>query len=491
MSISLKPTGNHEMQMDTAARQSRFIRVISRLSHLSDTAEALPYQEKIEALHLRYSLLSLEGRLELIADLISAQKKPFSDSEQTALQLMYTTLRTRPDRPNAFLDFSLEYLSLAIQDHAHQRFCAPSRTFHPLMHTLNMRSSACQMLMALSLTGLLFSGCFQKNDQAQPSPASTRMAPGNPVCGQQTDPKTYTVQKGDSVAGIAHKMKIDAAALVQLNRLTYNAKRNWYNLHPGQVLILPIQPGADKYADAPSHIPSELLTLSKNSETGGYTYHLIKKGETLQRIAKKHRVSADSISSSNNIQNPLKIRYGSLIKIPKPAEERIGGAIPFKQMTADSKVRFLKERSIPEAHPYLKMLVETSEEFNVDPRLYAALVWEESWFDKYATSKDNCLKLIQLDPRFHEVSGDTKENFRKSLRYLKYEYTYYLKKGFDKRSSAICALAAYNGGTTRIRGFIKEGRWDGKSVESIPLKETKDYVKRVLYRCEKNYHAVL
>ena len=132
-----------------------------------------------------------------------------------------------------------------------------------------------------------------------------------------------------------------------------------------------------------------------------------------------------------------------------------------------------------------------SEQYNIDPRFYAALIWEESWFDRNARSKDNCRKLVQLDPRFHAISDNIEENFRKSLGYLRHEFIYYRRKGFDRRSSIICALAAYNGGNTRIRNFIKNGQWDGKNIDTIPLKETREHIKKVLQRCKHNYHAVL
>ena len=165
--------------------------------------------------------------------------------------------------------------------------------------------------------------------------------------------------------------------------------------------------------------------------------------------------------------------------------------VPFSKMSKEEKVNFIKERTIKKGHPYIDTLVEISEEFKIDSRLYALLIWEESWFDNNARSKDNCRKLAQLDPRFHEVTQDTSNNFRKSLGYLRHEFVYYQKKGFDKRSSAICALAAYNGGDTRVRRLIRNGEWDGKRIDTIPIPETRDYLKKIFRRCENNYQAVL
>jgi len=247
----------------------------------------------------------------------------------------------------------------------------------------------------------------------------------------------------------------------------------------------------DPPADLQAAASLENLSLGKSAYHHNSTYHLVSKGETLSRISKKYQVTVQDLINDNNIQDPRKIKYGTLLKIAKPAAPQAPAGMPFRQMSTEYKVSFLQQRTIHAGHPYLRTLVETCDEFNIDPRLYAALVWEESWFEKNATSQDNCQRLVQLDPRFHSVSNDVRENFRKSLRYLKHEFTYYLKRGFDRKSAAICALAAYNGGNTRIRSFIKEGKWDGRDAATIPLQETKEYVARVLTRCEHNYHAVL
>ncbi|MCP4716493.1 MAG: lytic transglycosylase domain-containing protein, partial [Deltaproteobacteria bacterium] len=91
----------------------------------------------------------------------------------------------------------------------------------------------------------------------------------------------------------------------------------------------------------------------------------------------------------------------------------------------------------------------------------------------------------------HKVSKSNEDNSRKSLGYLRHEFIYYRNKGFDTRSAALCALAAYNGGNTRIRKYIRNGTWDGRNISTIPLKETRDYLKKICRRLETNYQAVL
>jgi hypothetical protein len=101
---------------------SRLIRVIDRLYNLSDIREAKIYQEKLDKLNLRHSLLSLEGRLELIGDLIMRKKGRLNDSEKRALNLLFEDLNKKKDETRTFLNFSIDYLILTINEYAQNPF---------------------------------------------------------------------------------------------------------------------------------------------------------------------------------------------------------------------------------------------------------------------------------------------------------------------------------------------------------------------------------
>jgi len=309
--------------------------------------------------------------------------------------------------------------------------------------------------------------------------------------------RRYTVKEGDSIRRIADELGLDYREIVRRNNIKYDKGRDWFKLYPGQVLVLPGRVGTEKAVEGTAKSKfdytrnMDFFSLTKDKAEEGYKYHLVIKGDSLWKISERHQVPIKKIVKTNKIKSPNKIKYGTMIKIPTKAKAWEERRIPFNLMNSENKVRFLKKRTIKAGHPYLNTIVEVSEEYKIDPRLYASLIWEESWFDKNAKSKDNCRRLAQLDPRFHTISEDIKENFRKSLGYLRYEFVYYRRKGFDKKSAAICALAAYNGGNTRIRKYIRDGKWDGKSIETIPLKETREYVKKIIHRCERNYQASL
>jgi LysM repeat protein len=298
----------------------------------------------------------------------------------------------------------------------------------------------------------------------------------------------YVVQKGDSVRGIAARFSCDYREVVNRNSIRYDRKRDWFVLHPGQKLLLP----GIRAAAAPSDRArkSGFYLRGMFEEPEPFRYHLIKKGESLWTISRVYCISMHKIISLNGITDPDRIVCGNLLKLP-PKPGAVNTGKKFSAMTRQEKVHFLKERTVPEGHPYLDTLVDVAEQFNVDPRLYASLIWEESWFNQEARSRDNCRRLAQLDPRFHRISDNARDNFEKSLRYLSHEFSYYRRKGFDSRAAIICAIAAYNGGNTRIRRFIRNGLWDGQSIDTIPLSETREHIRKVFTRCRNNYHAVL
>lgn len=507
--------------LEEIAPGSRLIRVIDRLYNLSDIRDAKIYQEKLVKLNLRHSLLSLEGRLELIGDLIMKKKGRLNDSEKRALNFLFEDLNKKRDETWTFLNFSIDYLILTINEYAQNPFSESDQSFLYLRSLLENTSPAGRALLALSLTGLLMSGCTQRKD---PTHAYYSEGKGQAIAAiqrlldykgiQEEDPgktatiektkkelveytKRYTVKKGDSIRRIADELGIDYREIVRRNNIKYDKKRDWFKLYPGQVLVLSGRVGTEKAVQGttqpePDYTKNmDFFSLTKNRTEEGYKYHLVIKGDSLWKISERHQVPIKRIAKVNKIKSTDKIKYGTMLKIPTKAKVWEEKRKPFNLMNSENKVRFLKKRTIKAGHPYLNAIVEVSEEYKIDPRLYASLIWEESWFDENAKSKDDCRKLAQLDPRFHTISEDIKENFRKSLGYLRYEFVYYCRKGFDKKSAVICALAAYNGGNTRIRKYIRDGKWDGKSIETIPLKETREYVKKVIRRCERNYQASL
>jgi soluble lytic murein transglycosylase len=138
-------------------------------------------------------------------------------------------------------------------------------------------------------------------------------------------------------------------------------------------------------------------------------------------------------------------------------------------------------------------LAARAKEFDLDTGILRGLVRQESVFDATAKSRAGAMGLMQLMPA-------TAKSLAKSVLRQRYRRAFlydpgvnaqlgaaYLRRLLDQfGNSPVLALAAYNGGPTRIARLVREspGKPEDELFESIPLYETRDYVRRVLLYAE-------
>ncbi len=138
-------------------------------------------------------------------------------------------------------------------------------------------------------------------------------------------------------------------------------------------------------------------------------------------------------------------------------------------------------------------LVGNAQKFAIETSVLRGLVRQESAFDAGARSRAGALGLTQLMPA-------TAKSLSRSVLRSRYRRAFlydpavnaelgaaYLRTLIDRfGGSEMLALAAYNGGPTRIARVVREtaGRSEDEVFESIPLYETRDYVRRVLLYAE-------
>jgi soluble lytic murein transglycosylase len=140
---------------------------------------------------------------------------------------------------------------------------------------------------------------------------------------------------------------------------------------------------------------------------------------------------------------------------------------------------------------------EEAKRYNIDPYLIAGLIRQETVFSPNARSRANALGLMQLLPYVgRDVARktgagaiSTNDLFNPVLNIqLGTAYVKELMDGFDRFEYV---AAAYNGGPTRVRRWLRElptteiEEW----VESIPLSETRLYVQGV-YRNARQYQRL-
>ena len=147
---------------------------------------------------------------------------------------------------------------------------------------------------------------------------------------------------------------------------------------------------------------------------------------------------------------------------------------------------------------YEREIYYYADKFQKDPYLIAAVIHVESGFDSHAISPKGARGLMQIMPETGEwaamaleIEGynqgmlfDPQHNIKIGTWYLSF-----LQDRFD--NNLIAALAAYNGGQSRVARWIEEGVWDGvgENIYKIPYAETRDYVNKVL-RAYDNYQKM-
>jgi soluble lytic murein transglycosylase len=131
-------------------------------------------------------------------------------------------------------------------------------------------------------------------------------------------------------------------------------------------------------------------------------------------------------------------------------------------------------------------IVRAAQANRLDPNLVAAVALQESAFNPLAVSSAGARGLLQVMPdvgaelargaglkTFKPADLDDPEtNLRLGCAHLR---DYVLRLGSVPR-----ALAAYNGGPTRVLRWTLPKDDDERFVERIPIPETRLYVKRVL-----------
>ncbi len=130
---------------------------------------------------------------------------------------------------------------------------------------------------------------------------------------------------------------------------------------------------------------------------------------------------------------------------------------------------------------------QSSQKEQVEPHLVAAMIRQESLFQADAKSRANAIGLMQILPSTgQELARTLGKPFSVNKLYqadfniqLGTRYFSNLLRRFQGRWDL--ALAAYNAGLSRVSAWIKELPEDSAEfIESIPLTETRNYVKNIL-----------
>lgn len=135
---------------------------------------------------------------------------------------------------------------------------------------------------------------------------------------------------------------------------------------------------------------------------------------------------------------------------------------------------------------YKEIIVANANNYDVEPEMIASIINVESGYNQYARSNKGAIGLMQILPSTAEWVGkrigkqfSDEELFEPSLNIQIGTYYFsYLMQYFQNEELAVCAYNAGMGNVNRWLSKIVYSQ-DGKTLDEIPFRETKNYLKSV------------
>ena len=128
--------------------------------------------------------------------------------------------------------------------------------------------------------------------------------------------------------------------------------------------------------------------------------------------------------------------------------------------------------------------------YSVPEELVFAIIKVESNFDPNVVSSKGAIGLMQMLPSTYKwLSTKLKEEYDEAKLYdpetsIKYG-TYYLQYLYSRFGSWEKAIIAYNWGEGNFEEFIEDNGYTEGDYNSIPVTETRNYIKKVMRYWEK------
>lgn len=146
--------------------------------------------------------------------------------------------------------------------------------------------------------------------------------------------------------------------------------------------------------------------------------------------------------------------------------------------------------------PYQGEILEYSGKNKVDPFLVAAVIKNESNFDRKAVSKVGAIGLMQIMPETGEwIAGqmgidkfDVRDLYRTDAN-IRLGCWYLGELEYEFQRNWVLMMVAYNAGRGNTKDWMQENSWnyDFNRIEDIPYSDTREYVKKVLHDRDEYY----
>ena len=140
--------------------------------------------------------------------------------------------------------------------------------------------------------------------------------------------------------------------------------------------------------------------------------------------------------------------------------------------------------------------MEYSGKNKIDPFLVAAVIKNESNFDRKAVSKVGAIGLMQIMPDtgawIAEQMGiknfDPQDLYRTDAN-IRLGCWYLGELEYEFQRNWVLMMIAYNAGRGNTKAWMQENNWDYdfNRIEDIPYSDTREYVRKVLYDRDEYY----
>jgi LysM repeat protein len=118
----------------------------------------------------------------------------------------------------------------------------------------------------------------------------------------------YKVQRGETLDKIAERFDVSVEDILKFNRIRKS------RIRPGTTLKIPSS-AFNVIKETPQQASSKSKKSAPEKET--VLHHVVKRGETLTRIAQQHKVSVATLARANNIGANNHVLYGQRLVIPR------------------------------------------------------------------------------------------------------------------------------------------------------------------------------
>ena len=148
----------------------------------------------------------------------------------------------------------------------------------------------------------------EKSQSEPPEPTRTMDKTGkaeDAASRQRAEITVYRVREGDSLDKIARRHDTTVSALLKLNKMKLND-----SLHVGRMVKL-------KETDADREESSTRTVAAKKMKKNKYTYYRVKRGETLDMIARRNSTTIQNLRQLNGMKPSDPLLANQKLKLPQ------------------------------------------------------------------------------------------------------------------------------------------------------------------------------